>query len=253
MTSPAERFYNSVRSVDSFTQARLIDLFAYFVQEELGQPSVSAWDVRAAFEACDLPVPGRISAHLSERSKGRSPSYIKLSDGYRLARQLKEELAALLGAEVHTVQIPAELRKLETQLPDGPRRKFITEALDCFGVDAHRATMIMMWLLTLDHLYEFILAKHLSAFNGVLASNTDRRIRITCVAARDDFAEIPEGKFIEFCRSAGIISKDARKILDDKLGTRNSAAHPSTIVFTRAKVVDFAEDLFNNVILKYPL
>ncbi|RWN59923.1 MAG: hypothetical protein EOS00_17285 [Mesorhizobium sp.] len=149
--------------------------------------------------------------------------------------------------------MPVELRKLELQLPDGPRRKFLTEALDCFGINAHRATMIMFWLLTLDHLYEFILSKHLAAFNAVLANNTDRRIRITVVNARDDFAEIPEGKFIEFCRSAGILSKDARKILDDKLGTRNSAAHPSTIVFTRAKVVDFAEDLFNNIILKYPL
>ncbi|ESX22800.1 hypothetical protein X767_16725 [Mesorhizobium sp. LSJC264A00] len=142
---------------------------------------------------------------------------------------------------------------MESQLPEGPRKKFLGEALDCFGVDAHRATMIMMWLLTLDHLFEFILAKHLPAFNAVLAKNTDRRVRITSVAARDDFAEIPEGKFIEFCRSAGIISNDARKILDDKLGTRNSAAHPSTISFTRAKVVDFAEDLFNNVMLKYPL
>ena len=71
------------------------------------------------------------------------------------------------------------------------------------------------------------------------------------ITQRDDFTEMKESKFIEFCRSAHIISNDVRKILDQKLGTRNSCAHPSGVTVNKSKVIDFVEDLVDNVILKY--
>ncbi|MGE4430825.1 MAG: hypothetical protein AB7E05_08815 [Sphingobium sp.] len=44
-----------------------------------------------------------------------------------------------------------------------------------------------------------------------------------------------------------------RKILDQKLGTRNSCAHPSGVTVNKSKVIDFIEDLVDNVILKFPV
>jgi hypothetical protein len=67
----------------------------------------------------------------------------------------------------------------------------------------------------------------------------------------DDFSELPESKFIELMRSANIISNDVRKILDEKLGTRNSVAHPSGIIFTGHKTTEFALDIINNILFKY--
>ncbi len=93
--------------------------------------------------------------------------------------------------------------------------------------------------------------KHLTEFNKVLAANTDKRVKVSSVSVRDDFADIPAGKLIEFLRSAGVISNDVRKILDEKLGTRNSSAHPSAIAIKRSKVIAFVEDLVENVVLKY--
>ena len=78
-------------------------------------------------------------------------------------------------------------------------------------------------------------------------------MKVTKVTKCDDFNEMPESKFIEFCRFAGIISNDARKILDQELATRNSSAHPSAITIARRKVLDFVEDLITNVVLKYPI
>jgi hypothetical protein len=62
---------------------------------------------------------------------------------------------------------------------------------------------------------------------------------------------MPESKFIEFCKSAKIISSDVRKILDQKLATRNSAAHPSTIIYTESKIVEYVEDLVEIVVKRY--
>lgn len=67
----------------------------------------------------------------------------------------------------------------------------------------------------------------------------------------EDFDDMNEAVFIEVCRSAGLITKDVRKILDEKLGFRNSCAHPSSIHVGDAKVVSFVEDIVENVIVKY--
>jgi hypothetical protein len=94
---------------------------------------------------------------------------------------------------------------------------------------------------------------HAAAFDRVLAANTDKRVKVTSIKTRDDFGDIPEGKLIEFLRSSGAISNDVRKILDEKLGTRNSSAHPSGIEIKRSKVIDFVDDLVTNVVLKYAI
>ena len=75
-------------------------------------------------------------------------------------------------------------------------------------------------------------------------------MKVKVVKQRDDFNDIPEGKFIEFCRSGKIISNDVRRILDQKLDVRNSCAHPSGVKINHTKVIDFVEDLVANVVLK---
>ena len=86
-----------------------------------------------------------------------------------------------------------------------------------------------------------------------MAKVNDKRVKVASIVTRDDFGDVPENKFIELLRAASIISNDVRKILDQKLGTRNSCAHPSGVLIKGSKVIDFVEDLVENVLLKYPL
>ncbi|MBF02125.1 MAG: hypothetical protein CMP76_02395 [Flavobacterium sp.] len=130
---------------------------------------------------------------------------------------------------------------------------FFSEAINCFHIGAYRATIVLVWNLTLNHLYDYILTHKLTEFNFALSKNTDRRIKISSVSIKDDFSEIPEGKFIEFCRSSNIITNDVRKILDTKLGIRNSYAHPSSLKISENKAIEFIEDLISNVIKKYKI
>jgi hypothetical protein len=145
------------------------------------------------------------------------------------------------------------MRRLESQTPGGRKKDFLKETIECLEVGAHRATILMCWILIMDHLHELVFIKHLSAFNTELAKVTDKRVKVSSVQQRDDFGDIPESKFIELLRTSRIISNDVRKILDSKLGIRNSSAHPSGIVVSHSKVVDFVDDLVENVLEKYPL
>jgi len=67
----------------------------------------------------------------------------------------------------------------------------------------------------------------------------------------DDFAEeLKELKVIEICNSAGILTKDMHRILAEKLGRRNSAAHPSSVEIKQLQAEEFIDDLITNVVLK---
>lgn len=99
-------------------------------------------------------------------------------------------------------------------------------------------------------MYEYVLAHKLNEFNSALSKQpwNSKRLKI---AKKDDFGEIKESDFILVCRSARIITGDVRKLLDEKLGFRNSCAHPSSIAVGDSKVLSFIEDLIDNVVAKH--
>ena len=249
MTDAVNRFYNSIDSVAGQSQSALIELFIYFLTVESGQETASPKQVADCFSACDLVIPGNVGARLSEGLKSKPTKYIKTKNGYKLQRHMRETLSQKLGAETVTAQTSATLRSLEHKLPAGADKAFLKEAIDCFEIGVNRAAIIMTWILAMDHMFAYILVHKLADFNA--AVSRDNGVRISAVSLRDDFTEIKETKFIELCRAAGIISNDVRKILDQKLGTRNSCAHPSGVMVNKTKVIDFIEDLVDNVILKF--
>lgn len=225
MNNAVNRFYNSIEAAASQSQSALVELFVYFLTVELSQSSVTPKQIAECFAACDLVVPVNVGARLSEGLKSKPAKYIKTNGGYKLQRHMREMLSRKLGAETVTAQTSATLRGLEHKLPAGENKDFLKEAIDCFEIGANRAAIVMTWILAMDHLFSYILAHKLPEFNAALAK--DKGVKINSVAQWDDFTEMKETKFIEICRAAGIISNDVRKILDQKLGTRNSCAHPS--------------------------
>lgn len=251
MTDAVNRFFNSIENAAYQSQTSLIELFVYFLTVVLGQDAASAKDVDQCFTACDLTPPRATASRLSEGLKTKPQKFVKSGSGYKLQRHMRDQLSRKLGVETTTSQTSATLRSLSQAMPAGNAKEFLAETLDCFEVGANRATIVMAWVLTVNHLIDYILVHKLSEFNTVLAKNTDKRVKVSTITVRDDFNDIPEGKFIEFCRSANVISNDVRKILEQKLGTRNSCAHPSGVKILRSKVVDFVEDLVENVVLKY--
>lgn len=253
MSAEASRFYNSILDAFPMSDATLCGYFGYYLTEQLGEPCFTATMIAKCYAACDLKAPARISPWLSEGLIGKPPRYVKVDRGYRLHRSFKSEISSTLGQPRIETNTSIELRSLERKFADGPKKAFLKETIDCFEVGANRATIVMCWQLVMDHLNDLVLQKHLTAFNEKLALVTDRSVKVSEVKSRDDFSDIPEKKYIELLRSAGIINNDVRKMLDEKLGIRNTAAHASAVVFRAAKATSFVEDMIENVILKFPI
>ncbi|WP_395942640.1 hypothetical protein [Brevundimonas sp.] len=245
-------FYASIPDRLALSKGRLADYFAYYLQIEVGRESVTTAELKQCFKLCDLIVPTWVATHLANASKGKGPKYVKASKGYRLHAHEREQISKSLGVSAIVTQTSEPLRDACSKLNEGIQKEFLQEAIDCYGIGCNRAAIVIFWSFLLDHLYGLVLSNHLVSFNDTLSKNTDKRVKVTEISKRDDFGEIPEGKFIEFMKSSGIISNDVRKILDQKLGIRNSAAHPSTVSFKQSKANEFFEDLLENVYKKYP-
>jgi len=62
--------------------------------------------------------------------------------------------------------------------------------------------------------------------------------------------EFKESQVLTIARDANIISGNVFKVMDGKLGIRNSAAHPSDVKVEQLQADYFIDDLVKNVVLK---
>jgi len=249
-------FLDSVPGFYELKVTEQIDYFLYFTTIDQQIPHARPGHIRDCFVTLNLIPYTNIPQYLSDnaKSKGKNaPKFIKTKDGYQLHRQHKITLDAGITKNVIKKIVSNDMRDLLSHVHNPAENEFFKEAIDCYEISAYRAAIVMVWNLTVDHLYQYILTHKLTDFNAALAKNTDKRVKITSVALKDDFSEIPENKFIEFCRSGNVVSNDVRKILETKLGIRNSYAHPSNIKILEIKASEFISDLITNVILKYSI
>jgi hypothetical protein len=117
-----------------------------------------------------------------------------------------------------------------------------------------RGNSVMTWNLAFDHLLNWILKDpvRLMAFNAAIPTKFQKSPKkASIVISRyDDFADdLKEFEIIELCKSADLLNDNLIRTLKEKLGKRNTAAHPSTMVVGQSQADDVVTDLVNNVVL----
>ncbi len=256
MKDKLEAYLLKIPEYQSLPASELIDYFIYFLTVIEGAESVQASDIDACFSLTRLGKYSNISAYLSKHAKtvrGKKSKLIKVKSGYQLERNRQLDIQRGLHDGPAKLETSHLLRSLLGKVSDRNEQLFLQEAIECYEIGAKRASIVLVWILTMRHMCNYVVAKELLAFNAVLSKNTDKRVKVTSVQKSDDFDDIPEGKLIEFMRSAQIISNDVRKILDTKLGIRNTCAHPSGVTISEVKTNDFIIDLIDNVVSKYEI
>lgn len=252
-----EQFISAIENFELLSTPEQIDYISYFLNKST-TTGIKPKDIDECFRILKLKPYSNTRTYLTRNLpiKGKpnqASKFLKLKDSYQLSRQFNKTIEESLGLLKPIVKANIDLRILLATVKNKDENDFLEEAIKCMEIGASRAAIIMTWNLAVDHIQELILRYYKAAFDSILLANIDKRIKIKSISSKDDFGEIPEGKFIEFLRSAGVISNDVRKILDSKLGLRNTAAHPSNVKITEATAIACIEELVNNIILKYPL
>lgn len=244
-----EDFVGKFEDFAKWDTRKQIDYITYYLTGANGG-SCSAKEINNCFVELSIKPYKRLAQYLSENASDGNGKYVKgKTGGYRLERRMQDDIRNEVENEPVKIQVSNQLKDLIQKIKNTNEKLFLIEAINCYKVEAFRASIVLLWILGIDHLQNYIFGNKLDEFNIALSKNPDKKM--SKIVNYDDFSELKESKFIELAKSAGIISNDIRKILDEKLGIRNSASHPSGIVFSGHKTTEFALDIVNNIVLKY--
>lgn len=236
-----------------WSHADEIRFFGWFIHRHLGRDFFSSSEISRCYDDLALAKPANISAFLRQMSAANSRQMLRSREGYRLERNTLEKLDSKFGIRPITVHVIKLLEELPAKVPDVAEREFLREALISYRSGAFRAAVLMSWIVAFDHLLSYVLAHRLDQFNRQWPKTFSvhhQKARVQEIRNRDDFAELKESQVITICKSAAIITGDMCKILEEKLGKRNSAAHPSTVTIGQIQAEGVIDDLVNNIILR---
>ena len=241
---------NSVSDFDGLPQREQVKLMSFFYCTENDVNCFSPKEISDEFAKHGLSIPKGINSRVSELTKGRPPVLIKGQNGYSFHRTSKKQLESRFSGNSHTQETSVILRDLLSELTGNEQQSFLEEAICCFEIKSYRAAIIMTWLLTIDVIYEFILKPtNLVIFNNAIQMHG--KYKKVTIKQKSDFTEMKESAFIEVFRASKLLNTNIRKILLEKLDTRNSCAHPNSIEVFDYKAIGFIQDLVKNVIKVY--
>lgn len=227
----------------SFTDK--VEIFGWYLHEIGRKLKFGPADLLKCFEAAHEPKPSNIHSIVHRLSKERPARLLKDSQGYRLSAAARAQVEKLVGGTTNS-PVNVLLTGLLPSVTNKAQRTFLDETIACCKGNAHRAAIVMGWNLAYSHLCDRIFDSHLESFN---ANRVKAHPKLPQIVKRTDFQEYGERQVIDVCRIAGIVDKSIYKILQERLDRRNTAAHPSSVVFTSSQAEDLITDLVNNILL----
>jgi hypothetical protein len=239
---------NQVSGFDEAPPREKIQLLAWFLHTHKGKEVFANADIRACFSELHMADPN-VAKYLSRMVEYKD--LMKVRDGFKLERAARITLDAKYGTHHSVVQVSKLLTDLPGKVPDLAEKNFLAEAIKCYRIEAYRACIVMTWNLAYSHLLHWILndVKRLGDFNAAISRRYPKKPSIK-IAVYDDFLEeFKEAEAIEICNTAGLVNSNIIKILKEKLGKRNTAAHPASVVIVQSQADDVVTDLVNNVVL----
>lgn len=231
-----------------------IKTFGWFLHTQRGQDRFSAADIRKCYDDVHLDQPANTNRFLDSLAEKTPPELLKDARGYRLTQSVRDRFDKAFGQVEAVVVVEKMLSDLPGKIADDGERLFLTEVLTCYKHDARRAAIVMTWNLAYDHLVRWVLddAQRLADFNAGIPKRNPKKAHIT-ITKREDFDELKEDETLDIVGGLPGFSGNIKRLLKEKLGRRNTFAHPSTLIVERAQVDDMITDLVNNVALNLKL
>lgn len=242
-----EDLIRGVPQFDGWNHSDRIRFIGWYLHTYESRADFEVGDIRRAYKHLNLTPPSNFSQLANQLVD--QEHMIKRAGRLALDRRVRADFDANYGQRPTAVAVTRELLSLPAKVPGVAERAFLDEAIKCFGAGAYRAAIVMSWNLAYDHLLAWLFKNHLAAFNAQWPVTFPAGKRLV-VAKREDFADAKESHVIQVCRMANLFSPALKKMLDEKLDKRNSAAHPSDIVFTQIQAEAFIEDIVQNVLPK---
>lgn len=241
-------FVAGVTSFGEMGHAGKVRLFAWLQHHLFKKDRFTTADINWCYEKLNLR-PSNTSQYL-KNMEGKE--LLKDGSGYRCEGTFREKYDKQHGVHQVTLNVRQMVKDLVKDLPELGEQDIYQEAMTCLRNDAGRAAIIMVWNIAFYHLCKFILTHRLADFNNQIPVRFSRKWKaadMPLIKKYEDFGdEMAEREVVEVANSAGIIDGNMHKVFVEKLGKRNSVAHPSTQHVTQIQTEGFIDDLINNTV-----
>jgi hypothetical protein len=242
-------FVDGIKNFDELSHVEKIKIFAWYLHERDKVEHFTPSDIKTCYQAVHMEQPANIGGQLLALNRKNPREVLKGEKGYSLEKRVRAKIKSNYGERDTTVQIDVLLSTLPMRIPTATEKVYLEEALICFRHKAYRASIVMCWNLAYDHVCDYIYQKELNTFNTKIPIRYPAKKSLVIVN-KEDFTNLKESEVIEVAKSAGIISSNVFKIMDEKLKKRNMAAHPSNLVIDKLQAEECIHDLVENVVLK---
>lgn len=239
-------FARRIPGFDGKAYTDKIEIFAWYLHQADQREKFQAVDILKCFDAAHCAKPVDIHSLLRKLCEKKPPRLLKDAQGYRLSHPAREHLDRSVGTRGAAVALSSLLSSLVPKVKNPAQLTFLNETLICFSNKAYRAAIVMAWNLAFSHVCDSIFEKHLSTFNE---QRNKVFPKLPELKKRTDFEDYKESQVIEICRGARILDSTVCKTLTEKLGRRNTAAHPSSAMLTAVSAEELIVDLVLNVLL----
>ncbi len=152
-----------------------VDYLSYYLTSKDKTSTVTSKKIDDTMHSLDIRVYPRTSAYLSEESKSKLGKYNKQQTGYRLEKKNFDEIKMVVENEPRVTAVSQELTSLLSKVKDSQEHSFLTEAINCYRVQAYRASIVMVWTLTIDHILKYIFGQKLSEFNTAISNHSTKK------------------------------------------------------------------------------
>lgn len=244
-----------VAGVDGFAEmshAEKVRLFAWLQQFQRKKDRFFTRDINWCYSTLSYQ-PGNTSQYLINMERA-GELLGNPTKGYRCEGKFVSDYDRLYKEHDITVNVRRMVKDLVNLIPHLEERDIFDEAMICLRHNAGRAAEIMVWNISMYHLYQYILTHHLKSFNDRIPIRYPKKWKaadMPLISKYDDFGdEMSEREVLEVASSAGIINNDIFKVCKNRLDQRNSAAHPSRLRVTQVQAEGFIDDLIRNVVLQ---
>lgn len=226
-----------------------VRLFAWLQHHLFKKDRFSTADINWCYDKLSYD-PSNTSQYLKNIEK--AGELLKDASGYRCEGNFRATYDTKHGVHQVTLNVRQMVKDLINILPELEEKDIFQEAMVCLKYDAGRAAIIMVWNIAFYHLCKYILTYKKNEFNNQIPIRYSRKWDVSdmpLINKYEDFGdEMSEREVIEVANSAGIIDGNMHKVYVEKLGKRNSVAHPSTQHISQVQAEGFIDDLITNTV-----
>jgi hypothetical protein len=242
-------FIAGVNGFADLGHADKVRMFAWLQHHLFKKERFGTADINWCYDKLSYE-PSNTSQYLKNLEK--SGELLKDGSVYRCEGKFRAKYDELYAEHQITLTVRQMVKDLVKVLPELEEKDIFQEAMVCLKYDAGRAAIIMVWNIAFYHLCKYILTHKLADFNNRIPVKYPKKWKVAdmpLIKKYDDFGdEMSEREVIEVANSASIITGDMHKVYVEKLGKRNSAAHPSTHHVTQVQAEGFIDDLITNTV-----